>query len=187
VLDIALLILAVAGGAVTAGCVLPAGVRIWLSVPTAGLAITAGALNWCHAGAGAAPEAGDTPAPPTFVVPVAGPVTAGYQSYDRSHSGVDIGVPEGTPVLAPASGEVLHAGPLEQWGYAVWIKHSDGWSSFFAHLERPAVRRGALVKAGVLIGWSGTSGISTGPHVHVELRYRGRPVDPEPMRRGARE
>jgi murein DD-endopeptidase MepM/ murein hydrolase activator NlpD len=79
---------------------------------------------------------------------------------------------------------VLHAGPLEQWGYAVVIDLGDGWSCLTAHLEGVAVRKGTTLQGGDLLGWSGTSGISTGPHVHLELRYAGEPVDPSPMVNG---
>lgn len=137
--------------------------------------------NWWHEGMPAGSGGGALPPAPRFIAPVTGPVSAGYRSYDRSHTGVDLAVPVGTPVVAPAPGTVAHAGPLEQWGYAVLVDHGDGWSTLFAHLDRTAVRRGARVEAGALLAWSGTSGISTGPHVHMELRHRGRPVDPAPL------
>ncbi|HYF93927.1 MAG TPA: M23 family metallopeptidase [Symbiobacteriaceae bacterium] len=148
-------------------------------MPALGLAGAAWYINWWHGGSRVVPGAGELPEPPTFTVqPVRGRITAGYREYDLTHNGVDIGAPVGTPVVAPAAGFVLHAGPLEHWGYAVYLDHGGGWSTLFAHLERPAVRRGASVRVGEAVGWSGTSGISTGPHVHVELRYRGMAVDP---------
>jgi|GEM_PF-4331572 len=171
--DTALLAGAAAGGALLAG----GGGWAWL--PAVGLFGSAWFVNWWHRASAGAPGEGNLPVPPAFRAPVTGPVTAGYRSYDQSHTGVDFGVAEGTPILAPAPGRVTHAGPLEQWGYAVCLDHGDGWTTLFAHLEAPAVPRGGLVAAGDLVGWSGTSGISTGPHVHVELRYQGVPVDPE--------
>lgn len=147
-------------------------------VTGAGLFAVAWVLNWRHTAAPDRPGSGEIPLPPRLVPPVTGPVTAGYRSYDLSHTGIDVGVPEGTPVVAPAAGTVLHAGPLEQWGHAVWIDHGGGWSTFVAHLDRLGARRSTQVQTGQVVGWSGTSGISTGPHVHVELRYNGAPVDP---------
>ncbi|HYG60008.1 MAG TPA: M23 family metallopeptidase [Symbiobacteriaceae bacterium] len=179
--DIALLVLAPGAACLVLSAPAPAELRLWLWLPALGLAGPAWYLNWCHQGSTASPGPGAVPVPPPFVIPVRGPITAGYRSYDVSHTGIDVGVPEGTPVVAPAPGVVLHAGPLEQWGYAVHLDHGEGWSTFLAHLERPAVRRGARVGAGDVVGWSGTSGISTGPHVHVELRFYGEVMNPGPL------
>lgn len=118
------------------------------------------------------------PVTPSFVAPAAGPVTAGFRSYDATHAGLDIGLVRGSPVSAPARGLVRRAGPYDQWGYAVLLDHGDGWTTLLAHLERPLVRPGQQVGAGQLVGLSGASGISTGPHLHLEVRYWGVPVDP---------
>jgi murein DD-endopeptidase MepM/ murein hydrolase activator NlpD len=180
--DSLLLASACAGAAWMAGLSALQPLRGWLWLPATGLFVLAWVANWRHEGRPEGPGEGGLPeAPPFAVAPVQGPISAGYRSYDRSHTGVDFAVPVGTPVCAPAPGQVVQAGPLGQWGYAVEIDHDDGWSSFFAHLERPLVRRGARVGPGEAVGLSGTSGISTGPHVHVELRYRGVPVDPAPL------
>ncbi|HWI63602.1 MAG TPA: M23 family metallopeptidase [Symbiobacteriaceae bacterium] len=179
--DSAFLALAVGAAWVLLAAAAPAGFRVWLVLPALGLLGPAWYANWRHQASAAAPGSGALPTPPPFVPPVRGTITAGYRSYDDSHTGVDFGVPVGTPVVAPAGGVVLHAGPLEQWGYTVQLDHGDGWSTLYAHLEAPAVRRGARVGTGDLIAWSGTSGISTGPHVHVELRYQGGAVDPWPL------
>jgi len=156
-----------------------------MTLPASGLFVTAWWVNWRHEGSPSRPGEGTLPTAPAMIPPVSGPVSAGYRTYDRSHTGIDIAVTEGTPVQAPAAGVVLHAGPQEQWGYAVLIDHGEGWCSFMAHLERTWVRAGQQVPAGHLVGWSGTSGISTGPHVHLELRYRGVPVNPSSMLKGA--
>lgn len=143
-----------------------------------GLFVSAWLHSWHHEASPRGPGEGEIPQAPPLVRPVTGPVTAGYRSYDLSHTGVDIGVPEGTPVCAPADGVVVQAGPLEHWGYAVTVDHGCGWSTFFAHLSGVAVRRGERVAAGTCLSWSGSSGVSTGPHVHLELRYNGAAVDP---------
>lgn len=182
VADSLLLAAAFAGATGALAPAAPASLREWLWLPAAGLLVTSWLTNWGHEGRPDRPGEGGLPAAPPFAAPpVLGPISAGYRSYDRSHTGVDFAVPEGTPVKAPSDGQVTHAGPLGQWGYAVEIDHGEGWSTFYAHLERTAVRVGARVGTGDLIGLSGTSGISTGPHVHVELRFRGAPVDPAPL------
>lgn len=118
------------------------------------------------------------PATPHFLAPASGPVTAGFRSYDLTHVGLDIGAERGSPVTAPADGKVTQAGPYDQWGYAVVLDHCDGWTTLLAHLERPLVQPGQHVIAGQTVGLSGASGISTGPHLHLEFRFRGIPVDP---------
>lgn len=180
--DSLLLAAAFAGAGWALAAVAPPSLRAWFWLPVAGLFLVSWLANWRHEGRPDRPGEGGLPAaPPVAVPPVHGPISAGYRSYDRSHTGVDFAVPVGTPVCAPSLGQVVHAGPIGQWGYAVEIDHGEGWSSFYAHLERTAVLVGARVGSGDLIALSGTSGISTGPHVHVELRYRGAPVDPAPL------
>ncbi|HYF76248.1 MAG TPA: M23 family metallopeptidase [Symbiobacteriaceae bacterium] len=177
--DSLLLAAAFGGASWVAGLGATPSMRSWLWLPAVGLWVLAWLANWRHEGRPEGPGEGGLPgAPPFAVAPVDGPISAGYRSYDRSHTGVDFAVPVGTPVWAPSRGQAVQAGPLGQWGYAVEIDHGGGWSTFYAHLERPLVRAGTPLQAGDLIGFSGTSGISTGPHVHVELRYQGVPVDP---------
>jgi hypothetical protein len=179
--DSLLLCLAFGSAGAAVGAVAPPALRVWLGLPVLGLLVAAWLLNWQHEGRPERPGEGGLPAAPRFRAPVTGPVSAGYRSYDRSHTGVDFAVPVGTRVGAPADGRVVHAGPLGQWGYAAEVDHGEGWSTFYAHLERPLVRAGDGVAAGAVIALTGTSGISTGPHLHLELRYRGVPVDPAPL------
>jgi murein DD-endopeptidase MepM/ murein hydrolase activator NlpD len=135
-------------------------------------------FNWPPAGLEAGSNAGELPDPPAFQAPAEGPVTAGFRSYDATHRGLDIALAPGTPVRAPAAGRVVRAGPWQQWGWCVLLDHGEGWQTLLAHLERPLTRRGATVVAGEVVGRSGASGISSGPHLHFELRYRGQAVDP---------
>lgn len=95
-----------------------------------------------------------------------------------SHKGVDIAAPTGTPVYATANGMVDHAGRLGSYGLLVKIKHPSGHETRFAHLSKIAVRRGQVVLKGDLIGLVGSTGRSTGPHLHYEVRLRGKALDP---------
>ncbi|GIW33328.1 M23 family metallopeptidase [Meiothermus sp.] len=107
------------------------------------------------------------------------------RSYDQGrtysyHEGLDYGVPEGTPVYAPAPGVVGLAEKLFVRGGAVTLDHGLGVCSGFWHLSRIAVRPGQTIKAGDLIGYSGNTGLSNGPHLHFEIRVRGIPTNPAP-------
>lgn len=100
------------------------------------------------------------------------------------HKGMDVGVPEGTPIYAAADGQVTAANATDPWGYSwgyyVKIKHSDVHDTLYAHMSRVAVAEGQYVKQGELIGYVGSTGNSSGPHLHFELYLNGTRVDPEP-------
>ncbi len=108
--------------------------------------------------------------------------------FTRLHAGIDFAVPPGTPVLAAGGGQVVEAGP--NGGYGKWVKisHGSGLATGYAHMSRiaPGVRRSARVRQGQVIGFVGSTGLSTGPHLHFELHRAGRPVDPLGMARSAR-
>ena len=106
-----------------------------------------------------------------------------------AHNGIDFGCVSGTNVLASASGTVEHA-TFDDGGYGfyVTIKHAGGLTSVYAHLSQIRVQPGVLVKTGQLIGQSGSTGNSTGPHLHFEVRRQGLEgngyhgaVDPRPL------
>ena len=103
-----------------------------------------------------------------------------YRSY---HEGIDYGAPQGTPVYAPAAGTVGLAEPLKVRGNAVVLLHGMGVCSGYWHLSKILVEPGKVVEAGELIGLVGTTGLSTGPHLHYEIRVSGVPVDPAPWYR----
>lgn len=103
------------------------------------------------------------------------------------HSGLDFRASFGTPVLAAADGKVLDAGRNGGYGNLVEIGHGNGLSTRYAHLSRIAVKSGQSVKRGTVVGWVGSTGRSTGPHLHYEIRRGGLAVDPATYVRAGRE
>ena len=94
------------------------------------------------------------------------------------HSGLDFRAPTGHPVLATGSGRVLRAGPNGGYGRFIEIDHGNGVTTRYAHLKRMHVAKGDRVAAGQRIGDVGSTGRSTGPHLHYEVRKHGRAVNP---------
>lgn len=124
--------------------------------------------------------------PPTYIRPVSGgrqtsgfgrrkAPTAGASSY---HKGVDWAVPTGTAVYASSGGTVIKAGWGSGYGYVVYIRHDDGRETRYAHLSRVLVSNGQRVSQGERIGLSGSTGVSTGPHLHFEMLINGSQVNP---------
>ena len=97
----------------------------------------------------------------------------------RLHEGVDLAAPAGTEVYAAGNGIVTEIGDDPVYGIYVVINHGNNWASLYGHLQRTATTLRATVKSGTLIGWVGTTGQSTGPHLHFELRQNGRARDPD--------
>lgn len=97
---------------------------------------------------------------------------------ERFHSGADIGAPAGTAVRAAADGEVVYAGWNDGYGLVVFIWHSSNLETRYAHLSSIAVKQRQIVKAGEVIGYVGSTGKSTGPHLHFEVRVGGKAVNP---------
>lgn len=111
--------------------------------------------------------------------PVSGTVTSAFGSrWGRPHEGIDIAVGTGTPVHAAAAGTVIYAGWMEGYGNLVVIDHGNGLSTAYAHNSSLATSVGQQVAAGQVVAHSGSTGHSTGPHVHFEVRVNGSPVDP---------
>jgi murein DD-endopeptidase MepM/ murein hydrolase activator NlpD len=96
----------------------------------------------------------------------------------RPHHGTDFGARRGTPLLAVNSGKVIFAGRMGGYGKVVKIKHGSGYTSLYAHQSRIRVKRGQHVKKGQIIGYVGSTGRSTGPHLHFGLKKNGRWVNP---------
>ena len=117
--------------------------------------------------------------------PVSGEITSpyGYRVHPIwgttiYHSGIDIGVDEGTPVHAADSGVIVWSGWMGGYGYAVVIDHGNGLSTLYGHNSELAVDEGQSVFKGQVVAYAGSTGNSTGPHVHFEVRENGDPVDP---------
>jgi murein DD-endopeptidase MepM/ murein hydrolase activator NlpD len=96
----------------------------------------------------------------------------------RAHKGIDYAAPTGTPIRTVGDGVVEFAGNQRGYGNAIEIKHRDNKSTFFAHLSRVGVKKGQKVEQGDIIGAVGTTGFSTGPHLHFEFRVDGEHRDP---------
>ncbi len=122
-----------------------------------------------------------------WIIPVTGgQVTAIFPSYSSGapHSGIDFGVPEGTPVRVSKDGTVIKRRELTtSYGKYLFIDHGGGLVTIYAHNSELLVNEGDTVKAGQVIAKSGTTGNSTGPHCHWELRVNGTPVDVAPSLR----
>lgn len=120
-----------------------------------------------------------------FALPLRGPLTSwfGLRAHPlfgrrHFHTGVDIAAPSGTPVRAADEGTVLYAGWYGGYGKLVVLDHGQGVSTLYAHLSKILVTVGQRVAQHQLIGRVGSTGYSTGPHLHFEVRRNGRPVDP---------
>jgi murein DD-endopeptidase MepM/ murein hydrolase activator NlpD len=114
-----------------------------------------------------------------MVWPVNGILTSGFgYRWGRMHEGIDIAVAEGTPIFAAASGTVILAAYSGGYGNYTCIDHGGGLSTCYGHQAGYAVSSGSSVSQGQVIGYSGNTGSSTGPHLHFEVRINGAAVDP---------
>jgi murein DD-endopeptidase MepM/ murein hydrolase activator NlpD len=127
----------------------------------------------------AAGTGGGSPSAAGFVWPVLGPVTSPFGwRWGRMHEGIDIAAAAGTPIRAAAAGTVIYAGWLGGYGNLVVIDHGGGVATAYGHQSGIAVGTGAPVAQGQVIGYVGSTGHSTGPHLHFEVRVNGVPQDP---------
>lgn len=94
------------------------------------------------------------------------------------HSGVDLAADTGAPVASAKAGYVTYAGWLGSYGYAVILEHNLGYSTLYAHLSDYTVEKGDFVATGALLGYVGSTGLSSGPHLHFEIHHQGVPVNP---------
>ena len=116
------------------------------------------------------------------VVPVKGTITSRYGVSSRirvsTHTGLDIAANKGTDIKVVADGKVIFAEYSGSYGYLVKIDHGNGVETWYAHTSKMYVKKGDTVKAGDVIAAVGSTGNSTGPHLHFEIRINGKDVDP---------
>ena len=98
--------------------------------------------------------------------------------HTENHAGIDIAVPKGTPVYGPAEGVVVYAGWKGDYGKMIELDHGNGYTTRFGHLSLIEVEIGDRVLKGQIIGAVGSTGRSTGPHLHYEVRFQGKAIDP---------
>ena len=122
-----------------------------------------------------------------LLIPVKGAMTSAFGPRHhpilkqvRNHNGLDWAAPTGTPIIAVAGGKISYAGVAGGYGNVIYINHGNGLETRYAHMSKfgPRSSNGATVEAGEVIGYVGTTGRSTGPHLHFEVRVRGTPMDP---------
>ena len=120
-----------------------------------------------------------------LMAPVAGRMTSGFGMrhhpilrFARMHSGIDFGARYGSPIVSAADGEVVGAGWSGGYGRQVQVRHQGGIVTTYSHMSGIAAEPGQPVRQGQVIGYVGSTGISTGPHLHFEVRLGGRAVNP---------
>ena len=116
---------------------------------------------------------------PKFARPSDGALTSVYgRRWGRLHAGIDLAAGSGSTIRAAAAGTVSSAGTESGYGRAVRIVHPDGTTTVYAHMSQLVVSTGQRVEAGAQVGQEGSTGRSTGPHLHFEVRVDGAPIDP---------
>jgi murein DD-endopeptidase MepM/ murein hydrolase activator NlpD len=114
-----------------------------------------------------------------FAWPVLAPISSPFgPRWGRNHAGIDLAANMGAPIRAARDGQVLLAGPVSGYGQTVVIRHVDGTRTLYAHCSRLNVAAGQQVKQGQVIALVGSTGVSTGPHLHFEIIVNNRPRDP---------
>ena len=97
----------------------------------------------------------------------------------RHHNGIDLAAPHGSHIRVIRDGVVVFADPYSGYGNIIVVQHDNGMTSHYGHCQTIIAKPGQKVKAGNIIGTVGSTGISTGPHLHFEIRLNGKPQDPE--------
>lgn len=134
----------------------------------------------------ALPTQANAPRLHTIVFPVSGPrlssdfgkrVHPRYKAV-RHHNGIDLAAPSGAPIRAMAGGMIVFADKYAGYGNLVVVRHENGLTTHYGHCEKISVKTGQKVLPGAVLGTVGTTGVSTGPHLHLEVRFNGVPQDP---------
>ena len=123
----------------------------------------------------------------SFVHPVMGPrKSSGYgirvhpvRGFSSQHKGIDLAAPVGASIRAMAHGKIVFADPYAGYGKLVVIDHGNGVTTHYAHCDKLTVHPGEVVIAGQKIAEVGSTGMSSGPHLHLEVRVKGKPLNPE--------
>ena len=160
------------------------------AAPLLGGAIPSGTPSSGVSGTIPAVPAGGSGTLTSWILPVpagSGPITQGFGPADASvaglepggiHQGIDFGVPSGTSVLAVAQGQVVQAGPNGGYGNSITLDLGNGIRVLYGHLSSISVQMGQIVGQGDVLGLSGSTGVSTGPHLHFGVMQGGQWVDP---------
>lgn len=121
----------------------------------------------------------------SFLMPVSGEISSqfGYRAHPfrrvrHFHTGVDIRARRGTPILAAASGRVVFAGWKRGYGRMVEVEHGSGFRTLYAHCSKIQVRVGTMIQSGTIVGLIGSTGVTTGPHLHFEIMRGSVLIDP---------
>ncbi len=121
----------------------------------------------------------------SFSYPVRAPITSPFGprrhpifGVRSMHSGIDLAAPYGTPIKASEGGVVIYSGWYGGYGKVVILDHAKGFSTLYAHLSSTKVTVGARVRQGEVVGFEGSTGYATGPHLHFEVREQGKPKNP---------
>ncbi len=134
----------------------------------------------------ASPDEFTYPENVNMVMPLNGEVTSPFgirvhpvSGEDASHYGVDIAGKKGDPIITTAPGRVIRVQTHDIYGNCVLIQHTERIASFYAHMEEIHVKEGDIAGEGMVIGTVGSTGVTTGPHLHFSVRVDGEPTDPE--------
>lgn len=135
--------------------------------------------------AGAVPSPGTAESAQGMIWPTQGRFSSGFGyrrhpilGYSRLHAGIDIGNGTGTPIWAAKAGTVIYSGWRGGYGNCVIVDHGGGVSTLYAHMSERLIGEGTAVDGGETVGLMGSTGLSTGPHLHFEVRVGGNPTDP---------
>lgn len=123
----------------------------------------------------------DASLPTSWPLTVAGYITQALRGAGGDHPGIDVAVPKDSYIRAAGAGRVVKAGPDDVYGEYVVIDHGDGYQTLYGHASRIFVRPGERVERDQVIALTGSTGRSTAPHLHFEVRRNGQPVDPLKM------